>query len=457
MRFDEQIFWSDGLFIQPHHFQQLQKYGADALHKDREIFHAFPYGLLDYELNTDALRGGRIQFLRLSAVMPDGTCVSMPGNSVLQPLDVSKQEIGEGGILIHLAIPRYSEHEGNLGESENDKRAFLVREKLVRDENSGENEISLVRRVPNVRLVVGDAKDMVLLPVLRLVRGAQGASGTALAADPDYLPPFLRLTPDCPLYAQLTDLVWELRQRRDRLVSDLSESGCSPETLSGTNLYNMLQLRCVNMALARFEAALEPCSTDPFGLYRELSVLFGELCALHPERIFEPVPSYRHPDAAPAFQALFHGIRALILAGGGLGFVKIDFADKDGVPVARLDAERLATAGEYYLAVSCSADSRKIVNALEQGDEFKLVNPSALAGRVRGVRLQELHYPPRCLPSLPNTLWFLLKRHESARIWNDIIAENAAAIDYAAESFPQLEASLYITINTKGGANGQPT
>mgnify|MGYP000667717099 FL=1 len=97
------------------------------------------------------------------------------------------------------------------------------------------------------------------------------------------------------------------------------------------------------------------------------------------------------------------------------------------------------------------------MNALELGDEFKLVNPSALAGRVRGVRLQELHYPPRCLPSLPNTLWFLLKRHESARIWNDIIAENAAAIDYAAESFPQLEASLYITINTKGGANGQPT
>ena len=74
MRFDEQIFWSDGLFIQPHHFQQLQKYGADALHKDREIFHAFPYGLLDYELNTGAAESSFCGFPPSCRTGPASVC-----------------------------------------------------------------------------------------------------------------------------------------------------------------------------------------------------------------------------------------------------------------------------------------------------------------------------------------------------------------------------------------------
>lgn len=96
-------------------------------------------------------------------------------------------------------------------------------------------------------------------------------------------------------------------------------------------------------------------------------------------------------------------------------------------------------------------ETHELIYALEHGDFFRLVNPGALKERIRGMKLQELRIPPRCLPSLPNTLWFLLKRSDSPKLWNDICTENTLVIDYAKESFPQLEATLYMTVRENGG------
>jgi len=427
MRFYEQIHWRDGLFIQAPHFQQLQRNISLEGQNNRQIFHPFPYGLLDYELDKDAFAIGRIRFIRLSAVMPDGNCVGYPGNIRLDTLDVGKQEIGPDGLMIYLAVPKYAENDVNLGETSQEKRAFLLHEKSVCDDNTGADEIIMMMRHANARLVAGSCdKDFISLPVLKLIWMAGNGTDMMLAAANDFYPPFLRLTRDCPLYNWLADLVYEMRLRRDKLVADFSTSLFSPETLSVHACYNMMQLTTINSMLAEFESSLQSGYTDPFGLYTQTLKFYNELQALNPVLEFPPIPPYDHENCKPVFQVLSHGIHSMLHTGRNLNFIQVEF-QKTAVGVkADLSKVPFNQAEEFYLAINYAAtSSQTLINAVERGDAMRLINPSSVLERIRGLQLQELRYPPRSIPAIPNSFWFIVSRSSAPRVWNKIMEEGA--------------------------------
>lgn len=193
----------------------------------------YPCGFLDWEPDEDALAGGMLSFRRLSAIMPDGTAISIPGNASLETLDISKVEIPPEGLLVYLALPEYSLYERNLGTSASENYSYILKESTVRDENSGGNAIPLLFRRPNVRLVTGETKGMRLLPVVRLQRVVQKVNGAVPVIDSEFIPPFFRITSDSPLYRRITDFVYELNLRKNKLENDLMLSDIHPESFSG--------------------------------------------------------------------------------------------------------------------------------------------------------------------------------------------------------------------------------
>ena len=133
MRFEEDVHWTDGLFLQPHHLQRMQYALHSRLRAERAALTPFPYGLVDFEIDDDALANGRVVVKRLSALMPGGEEISMPGNAVIPPLDISEElENHRECILVSLALPLWSELDANLadGGDVRAKRLFLVRTDL---------------------------------------------------------------------------------------------------------------------------------------------------------------------------------------------------------------------------------------------------------------------------------------------------------------------------------------
>ena len=59
------IHWHDGLFVLQHHLQALQRYvnAKDSANRDLCIVH--PWGLIDFELQEDALAEGLVAFVEL--------------------------------------------------------------------------------------------------------------------------------------------------------------------------------------------------------------------------------------------------------------------------------------------------------------------------------------------------------------------------------------------------------
>jgi type VI secretion system ImpJ/VasE family protein len=412
----------------------------------------FPYGLYDFELDLEALSGSRITVRRFSAIMPDGLEISEPGNCILKPLDLTETlKKFPAEITVYIATPNWSELEANLAvDSEAEKKLYLPKETRVRDENNGGNEISLITRKINARLLtdLDDSKDMQLLPVLKLQAVSYDTAEAKLSIDANYIPPFVLLTSDCPLMDEALGLLFDLRRTRDKLFHTLSTIKFQAENFSGIDAYNVFQLKVLNLYESRLSTLLVSGAISPFDLYVELTSLRAELSALHPANELREIKRYQHDDYALAFREIIGDIRALISAEGGANYIKRDFISiEDGnFLYAELRTEDIVRASEVYLAIHADMEDWDIIKALELGDNFKLMSPRGKQVRARGVKLTEMRYPPRFLPVLPRTLWFKLQLEESAKVWQEMCEDKGIVIDWAHNLFPGLETALFITV-----------
>lgn len=451
MRFDEILHWTNGLFLQPHHLQYLQRSIFTYGHKNRMTYMPYPYGLIDFEIDTDALASSRVIIKRFSAVMPDGMEVSKPGNVVLAPLDLTATlKEHPDDIFVYLALPLWSEFDGNLsdGSSSAAKRLFSTAEHALRDENSGDNEITVVTRRVNARLITqfDDQTDMQVLPVLKLSTVSDQGAEKELVVDEKYIPPFMMLTPDCALSKMASDLLYKTTRCRDKLLNDLTVAQFKPEAFSGINAYNMMQLRVLNLYENRLSSLLSLKNLTPFDLYLELRSFLAELRSMHPMNEIAEIEAYDHQDYARQFNDVINDIYSMIMTEGGAGYVRLDFTPDGDYLYTALTTDNIVKANEYYLAVQCSAEERRVISSLEKGDTFKLINPAAKMMRARGIKLMEMRYPPRFLPTLSDTLWFKLQVTETPSTWRDIQTEKGILIDYAPDLFPNLNVSLFVTV-----------
>src|SRR5205085_11570825 len=139
------IHWQEGLFLQPHHLQRMQKSAEDELASERRLSWPYPYGIIEARLSRDELENKRIRFDKLRAIMPSGLEVNYPAAAELPSLDIAQAfSKGAGSFTILLGVPLWQNSRANTVPitHESDSRAKLlyrVAEMECHDENTGEN------------------------------------------------------------------------------------------------------------------------------------------------------------------------------------------------------------------------------------------------------------------------------------------------------------------------------
>ena len=456
MRFEKPLHWSEGLFLQQHHFQYFQHFLQTRDRQTRELLMTYPWGFLQVETDDEALENLRVAVTRAAAVFPGGAEIAMPGNAAILPLDL-KDLLADvhDPFMVYLALPRRSDTDGNLAEDASEKRMYLAEEISCRDDYTGKSEITMVSDRLNVRITTSlqENNDLDLLPLMRLIPQRSGISELKVEMDRNYLPPYLLLGGCSSVMNRFRELVSLMERRRDKILNDLQVMGYTPEMFSGSAGQSVMQLVVLNEAISRFSSFADHGHFSPYFLYLELGSLAGKLSALQPLRNWETISRYRHEDSASQFDELFLWIRAMLLADGGDIFLQLDFmpdAEKRHLTLALTD-EHIARADEFYLAVRCHGPAREIVNAVETGDNFRMTAPSMSERRIRGLKLIENRYPPRYFPALPDTMWFKIEKEEgTAHVWRSICEERGIVLDWAESVFPELEASLFITLAGRG-------
>ena len=449
------IHWQEGLFLQPHHFQRMQKSLEDEIGSERRLAWPYPYGVIEARLSRDELENKRVRFDKLRAIMPSGLEVNYPAAAELPSLDIAQAfSKGAGSFTVSLGVPLWQESRANTVPVTHDadtrvKLLYRIGEIECHDENTGENPKPLQVRKINSRLMFEheDASDMEMLPLLRIVR-ATGENVGLPKEDPEFVPPCMLLSGSPVLREMVRDLVSQVEASRKELVVQVTRGGFSIDTMRGVQFEQVMRLRTLNRYSARLPSIIAAPIATPFSVYLELRELLAELAAMHPDRDeFESAP-YRHDNQFLCFRELANKIRSFLRGAVAPSFLKLAFKDVGGVLTANFSPEHFTQPNAYFLGIKSKLDPTAVARYVEDGDKFKLMPQSLATRAIRGIELKEERHAPLELPAAADLHYFRLERANSARMWQQIQTEKTAAIRWTGGELDWSDASftLYMTV-----------
>jgi len=453
---DSPIHWCEGLFLQPHHLQSMQRHLAGAIAAERRRLWVYPYGVVKMRLSDADLENHRIRFDDLHVIMPSGLELRVPENGDIPSVDIKEAMAAGGGSLeIGVGVPIWQPNARNVieGGDEGDwrsKRLYRTAEVERPDENTGENpQMIRVRRI-NARLLIGqeDRSDLEVLPLLRVVQAVGDELGLP-RQDPTYVPPCLIVSGSAKLRDLIRDMTSQVLASRGELVLQTTRGGFSADHLRGVQFEQLLRLRTLN----RWGALLESLAgilgkMPPFEMYLYLKQLLAELAALRPDRDAFDTPPYDHDNPLPCFDELASRIRSLLQGTVEAKFLKASFAagEEPGCVCVALDDEALSRPNEYYLAIKTKWDPKQLAILVEDRDKFKLMPRSLARQRIYGVKLAYEAYPPVELPAEIGLCYFRLMRHESERMWERVAQEKALAATWPEAESSDFRLTLYMPV-----------
>src|SRR5580765_6464013 len=97
------VIWSEGLFLQPQHFQQQERYFERYVEGRCRALVPNSWGFTEIEFEPDFLSIGKVALRRAAGVFPDGTPFRMPDDDPLpKPIDVGSDIRDQ---ILYLAVP----------------------------------------------------------------------------------------------------------------------------------------------------------------------------------------------------------------------------------------------------------------------------------------------------------------------------------------------------------------
>ena len=302
------VHWHEGLFLQPHHLQIMQRQLQSDIRSARGLLNPYCYGVVESKLDPDSLADGRIRFELLRVILPSGQEVFYPEGANLPALDIKAELARNAGPLdVLLAVPLWTKNRANsFREGERaDPRVKLLHipeeARDVADENTGENPQTVYVRKVNARVVLKaeDLSDMESIPLLRIVRATGEESGKP-RQDPQYVPPSLLLRSSPVLHDMMRELVAQLNASRNDLRIKAATGGLGLEVKWELTL----RLKALNRSCASLPSLVEEGQVPPFVIYLQLRELLGELLAVHPEKTTFECESYNHLGSAAVFEGI---------------------------------------------------------------------------------------------------------------------------------------------------------
>src|SRR5262245_54074180 len=138
------VIWSEGLFLQPQHFQQQDRYFERYVEGRCKALIANSWGFTEIELERDLMSIGKFGLRRGEGVFPDGTPFRMPEDDQLPPpLEIGADVRDQ---IVYLAVPlrRAGDVEVERAAAGDGLARGEIRELQARDSSSASGETTLM-------------------------------------------------------------------------------------------------------------------------------------------------------------------------------------------------------------------------------------------------------------------------------------------------------------------------
>ncbi len=441
MTWQNKVLWTEGMFLQPQHFQQQDRAVTRQVHARVAATTGFGAGFSALQVDRAALEQGQFAIASACGVLPDGTPFDIPGidaapAALKLPADVRDEIVM---LAVALARPGVAESDVEGGNASMPPR-FLSADVEVADAEA----VSL-RQAPiqvgrlNLRLVLArDSNEG--YTVLGVSRIRELASGGAVALDDGYVAPMLHAPSHVVLDGYLRELLGLLHQRGDMLASLLAQPGRA----GVGEIADFLFLQTINRHEPLFAHARRLSVLHPERLYTMCLQLAGELATYREARRPPAYPDYTHDDLASCFRPLLADLRLSLSAVIERRAIPIELQlRKYGVRVAIISDVELQRNASFVLAAAAQMATETLrarLPALAKIGPAEQIR-AIVVDQVYGIALRPMPVAPPGIPYHAGFAYFELETRGSD-LWKQLETSGGLAIHIAGD-FPGLELELW--------------
>jgi type VI secretion system protein ImpJ len=444
MTWHNKVLWTEGMFLQPQHFQQQDRFAARQLEGRIAGTQPWAWGFAALQLDEAALLQGKLMLAAARGVLPDGLAFALPGDDPAPlALDVPP-EARDALVVLALPAARPGVPESDAESAEGGVTAMPPRWRAATVEAADVNATSL-REAPlqvgrlNLRLMLASeaTEGHVALGVARVIeRRADGR----VVLDSAYVPPMLHAPAHAVLDSHVREVHGMLHQRGEALAARLAQPGRG----GVGEIADFLLLQVVNRFQPLFAHAQRLPLMHPERLYDMCLGLAGELSTFREQRRPIAYPEYRHDDLAGCFRVVMNDLRQSLSMVLEQTAIPIDLQErKHGVRVAIVGDANLLRNAVFVLAVSAQMPSEAL--RLRFPTQVKIGPAERIRDLVNlalpGVALRALPVAPRQIPFHAGFNYFELETRGS-ELWKQLEASGNLAMHVAGD-FPGLALELW--------------
>jgi type VI secretion system protein ImpJ len=277
MNFSKPIYWRQGIFLQPQHFQYADAYHDEARNRLLNFTHLRGGGVSALQFSPDRLQSGFLACGDLQAILPDGQWVDLRLNARLADRDIRNLKTADGVYPVAIGLLKLAPGTPAVAANGLDGRFEAVgySEELP-DLYDDTPDLEVDRLWLRLRYLIGDeieaAQNMTVLQVARLI-----VEGGVISLDETYAPACLAFDDQTAL-AKRVRLIFEMLQARFARLAEMAR----PWRMDGDSIDSAwLRDRMVHAEVAQALTELGhrmQTQAQPDRLFESLLVLSVLIC-----------------------------------------------------------------------------------------------------------------------------------------------------------------------------------
>jgi len=446
MNIKQSIFWHQGLFLQPQHFQQLELYQQFSRAPLVRMLNPFPWGVERLEVAQAALSNRTAEVRELKLLLPDQTYLEYPGNMVIASRSFDKIWTDPDLPLnVYLALKRFSPAEANVTVVDSVSQATQVKTRFASLSNPAEvidvyggGGSAIVPTIIYVARLVFEGElagldDHEVIALMRLT-----LEGDQVRQVAQQVPPLICLDASPALVHVVRDIRDDMLGRLRQLEEYKSPRGVNAEDLDANFLMMMQAVQVLNRHVPALTHSLEVSGVHPWQVYGQLRQCVGELSTFSQRydvygRLSgqeNGLPPYDHQALGTCFSKAREIVTQLLSEIAVGPEFHVTLALQDGIFSGLIPMDYFGGRHRFYLILQSEAvreiDARGLLGSarLAAADALTDLIDHALPG----VELMELPGPPQGLPRRSDARYFRIEQMSEG--WEQVEQSGSVAFDW---------------------------
>ncbi len=430
------LYWHQGLFLQPQHFQIMDQYQSSMVQYLQQYGQPYFWGVAKLQVQEAALSNRQFEILGGEFIFPDGTHTVYPGNAIIKPRSFEDAWVeGEKPFSVYLGLRKWNPAAGNVSVVESGDASSRVSTRYMTsaepeevNDLHGEGPRAQVKRLTQAVRIFWETEmeqsdNYLFLPIAQLER-----NGEEIRISRRHIPPCVAIDSSDLLVRIIKDVRDQVASRCRQLEEYKNPKEMHTMKFDIKYMVMLLALHSLNRYVPMLMQLNETRNVHPWGVYLALRQLVGELSTFseklsatgvrHDGRLV--VPPYDHTRLFLCFASV-HALIGKLLDDIIVGPEYQVRLEHDGnfytapIPHSVFDRSNM-----YWLMVETRSDPSAavsdITNVAKLGTADNLT--TLIARAIPGLPL--IHHPttPPGLPQRVDTLYFQIDT--TNRLWPEV-------------------------------------